>query len=449
MKKNKSIDYLNASFSSIFFKLGMPILISCVLQIFLTAIQNDTIQQECPAYFTVMSLVGNVFTVITNVSASLVSAIWVKYSLSFTGDNAEKEKSLVNSVVIVFVCQLIVELLVIVFAYPILHFLNIPASVYDTVKTFFVLYTIMSFFTAASALAIALCNGLGSSADILTVNILNTALPCALLVLMLRAFNMGLLGGALFAGVAAAIVAIVTILLLSLRKQVRFPKRENIRIDLSAAKSIVWMAAVIFLQNILCNIGYIVADMQRNRYLSLEYISAQAVSIPITGPLSIFSTIVTVVVTQNYAAQRMKRTHNLVWKAFWACELYGILCGLIYWFCGEAYFSTISNDSVFVEWGAFHWKWNGIGYALVPALFVIRYFFVAVKRPGIALGAGISELFGNLLCAYILIPKFGEIGYSLSKAIGWGFATLYTFICYFVFKNKIFSKQEIETGEGS
>jgi Na+-driven multidrug efflux pump len=378
---------------------------------------------------------------ITVISGGFVSAVWAKYSLSFVTGGEKSKKDLANSLVTIIVCQAVIELLGIVFADPILRFLNTPAETYREAKLFLILFTAVSVFSTLSSLTNVMSNGLDSPRGILTLNILNQVMPCGLLVLMLRVFKLGLIGGAIYAGVSAAVMATIGFARLLLQKKLQLPKWREIKVDLGECSAIIRMSAVIFLQSVLCNAGYLAVEIQRNQYLSLDYISASSVTIPVANAFGIFSTIITVVVPQNYAAANYQRTKKLLFQTFWACEAYGIICCLIYWIFGKSYFTSISSDPSFISWGTFHWRWFGLGFVTIPALYVVRNFFVAVQRPGIALGAGFAELIGNALCAYLLIPYVGEIGNALSRPVGWGLATAYSFLCYFAKKNAFFPKE--------
>jgi Na+-driven multidrug efflux pump len=440
MKYQKSINYLNDSFTGILVKLGTPIVLSGVLAVFLTVIKNNIIRDCCPRYFTVYPVLSSFLGIIVNISSSVVNAAWVRYAVSFASQSESRNKNLANTVSIVIVCQLMAEAVALIFADPILHLMNTPAEIYRDVKTFYILNIALSIFTALSCLMLTLCNGLESSLNVLLMNIVNQVAPCVLLIVLLRVFNFGLVGSAVFGSASAAVVAIICLVVLLRNKRVEIPAQSEWKPDLREFGYILKSAGLIFLQTLLCSAGYIAVDAQTNRLLPLEYISVLSVNIPIATAFSAFSTIVSVSVPQNYFAQKHERTRQIVGKSFFACQLYGVCCFLIYWLAGKPYFATIFTDQTMIDMGASFWFCEGIGYLVIPTLYVIRFFFVAVNRADIALGAGFAELAGNLLCAYVVIPYFGEIGRSAARATGWGMAMLYLWICYFVFRNRIFPK---------
>lgn len=440
MTLNRQVNYLEDSIPSIFVMLGFPILISSVAAVFLSLIQNKVISAFCPEYFTVFAVLTSFLTVVTNIATSIVSAAWAKYAGSFATKDEKSRNNLVNTFYTTLACQIAAELLVLILTDPILHLLNTPSAIYGEVKTFYILYVLASFFSALSGLALTLINGLESAMGVLAMNIASQAFPCGVLALFLCVFKMNIVGGALFTGIAAACTAVLCFILLLKNKRCNLPRREDMRVNLRECGSILRMATLIFLQVLCCNVGYIAVAAQTNKLLSLDYISVLSISIPITTGFTVFSTMISVAIPQNYLLGRYDRVKKILGSVFGICQLYGVFCFLFYFVVGKYYYATIFSDPTVVEMGAEFWRLSGLGYIAIPALYVIRCFFVAVQMPRVALGAGFCELAGNLFCAYVLIPRFGEIGRSLSQAIGWGIAMLYLFICYFIFRKKIYSR---------
>ena len=95
--------------------------------------------------------------------------------------------------------------------------------------------------------------------------------------------------------------------------------------------------------------------------------------------------------------------------------------------------------------GAEYWFWYGVGFVGCSFIFSLRFFFVAVSRNLLATITGVCELTGNALAAFWLIPKYGNIGCSLAKPLGWWIAALYLVIAYVVMRKKIYS----HCGEGN
>ena len=65
-------------------------------------------------------------------------------------------------------------------------------------------------------------------------------------------------------------------------------------------------------------------------------------------------------------------------------------------------------------------------------------FFDAVGLGKLSLLSGVGELLGNLVSAFLLIPRFGNIGRSISYPLGWFLAVLSLSIAYLYSRKKIY-----------
>lgn len=435
------IDYLNASISSIYLKLGLPILISSVTSIFISILQTKIIRAFCPEYFAVSAVVGIIFTILTSIVTSVASASWMTCAASFARKDVDSKRKLFNVVFLISACQICVEVLALILTDPILMLINTPVEIYNDVRLFYILYILASIFSAFASLATTLIAGLTTSISILLVQLATQIFPCLVTALFLGVFKMGLVGGALLVGAGAALTLLLGCFILFKTKSCEVPKKEDRKIDNSLCLTILKKAAAMFLQALFCNLGYLAVTAQTNKFLSLDYIAVLSINIPVTTALGVFSTIATVTLPQNYAMGYHKRTKKILFGAALFAQLYGIFCFAFYALVGRVYYASLFDDLSVIEMGAEYWFCYGLGIAFIPALYVLRDFYIVVNKPMITFGAGICEFAGNLFCAYVLIPYFGNIGRSLSYTVGWGVAAVYLWVAYFVLRQKIFFKE--------
>jgi len=439
---NGKIDYINASIPSIYLKLGLPILISSVTSIFVSILQTQIIRNFCPEYFAISAVVNIIFTILTSIGSSVASASWMTCAASFASKDADSKKNLYNVVCLIFASQLCVELLALIFTDPILKLINTPAEIYQDVRLFYILYILVSVFSAFAALVTTLISGLTSPISILLTQLATQIFPCLATAVYLGIFQMGLVGGALLVGTGAALTLLLGCFILFKTKSCELPKKEDRKLDISLCVTIVKRSMALFLQALFCNLGYLAVTAQTNKYLSLDYISVLSINIPITSAFSVFSTVAAVTLPQNYAMGHHKRTRKILFGAALYAQLYGIFCFAFYALVGRAYYATLFDSVSVIEMGAQYWFYYGMGFAVIPALYVLRDFYIVVDKPMITLGSGICELAGNLFCAYVLIPHFGNVGRSLSYTVGWGVAAIYLWVVYLILRKKIFFKEE-------
>ena len=93
------------------------------------------------------------------------------------------------------------------------------------------------------------------------------------------------------------------------------------------------------------------------------------------------------------------------------------------------------DDPVIIAYGVSYWFWQGLGQPFVSMMYTVRFFLDAVGQSKLALLSGVGELFGNLLCAFWVIPKFGHIGASFAQPFGWMLGAIWL-TCAFVYVRK-------------
>ena len=447
-----TIDYLNDSVTQILIKLGSPIMLSTVVAVFATLINNYVLKSYCGEYFVVTSVLSALIGLISSIPGSVVSAGWAKYSASIVAKDNDAGKNLVTVFYLLCFLQIVIAAIFLVFADRILHWLNTPPEVYDTVRVYFVVYLIAYFFVGLSTWMVTMTTGLESPRGILVINLVNILAPSVMVAILLGILRLGIVGAAVFTGAAAFLVIGFAGLMLVRHHLIVLPRGKDFRLDFRACLVLLRMSSIVFLQSLICTVGYLVVSTQTNRYLSIDYITVLSVSVPIVNGLSVFSTVITIAAPLNYLSGRFARTKKMMWATFWACEIYGILCFLFHALFGRVYYASLFSDSNVILLGSEYWFLYGLGMLAVPVLYTIRCFFVSVQRVGTALFAGVFELLGNLICAYVLIPRFGNVGRSVAYPLGWLLAAAYLFVAYWLMRKRIYSSDPerivpVERGE--
>ncbi len=216
-------------------------------------------------------------------------------------------------------------------------------------------------------------------------------------------------------------------------------KRKEARPDIYLILRILKRAIFLIAQELFCCAGYFLVSYQTNRYLSLDYIAVLSVTLPLTAVLNAFSTLCTVTIPQNYALGTEKRTKAIFKMIVLSCFLYGILVFLAHALLGKWYYGRLFDSPDVVKMGAEYWFWYGVGFLGCSFIFSFRFFFVAVSRNIVVAFTGVCELIGNAVSAFWLIPRYGNMGCSIAKPLGWWIAALYLVISYVIMRKKIYS----------
>ncbi len=432
-------DLIHDSLLKIFAGVGLPVLISSVTSVFMAIINNKTFSVYFPEYFKILAVLSALIGVLSNYSTGVVTAVWSNCSLSFVRRDEKAGNNLVSGLFALFLCQAALIFLLVLTADPVLYALNTPQEIYSDVKNFYVLYLIGSFFMALGLMSVRLVTGLESRLCVLTVNLANICLPALVLYLSLAVFKWGLIGAAVYTGVNGLIISLVSAVILIAGNSFNRLKASDFGINFRFAFSVLKQAFIIGFQDIICTAGYLLVTAQTNKYLSVDYISVLSVTLPVTSVMSVLSTMVAVVIPPNYQAGNYDRTKKIFRLLFIICVACGAVCFLIYMLFGQYYYATLFSDPEIIRMGAEYWFWYGLGLVFISPIYAVRFFFVAVLRTKTALLSGVFELLGNVICAYWLIPSFGNIGRSLSYTIGWALASVYLITAYLILRNRIYA----------
>ena len=256
--------------------------------------------------------------------------------------------------------------------------------------------------------------------------------------MLLGVFNLGVTGYALLSAFNSLLSLIYCIIIVA-RKGVGLKlNKENLKPDFKLIFSITRYGLLIALQTLLCSVGYFAVSIQTNKYLSLDYIAVTAVSLPISGPMGALSSAVSIFIPQNFAAGKTERVRKFLNMTLALNVGYGVICAIIYWSLGRWYYSTLFTDPNIVNLGAQYWMWYGLGFIFVAVLYIVRVFYDCIGMSNVALFSGVSEMIGSFICAFWLIPTFGNIGNTLMFPISWFIAASYLLVSYTLLKKRIY-----------
>lgn len=435
----RTINYLTDSPSKILGSICFPLVIVNVLLALTTTLTNQLysrfVGQDA---FSVTGYLSAVTTAFANIVASVMTAAWIKTAHTFAmGDKDFCSQQIFHGISAITIVDVGLALIVLLFCAPILAVLNIPEAIYTASRTYLVLYILCYLPAPIAGLFLTIVNGTSSSLRLLWVNIVVVLLNFAAAVLLLAVFKTGIIGLALCTCLGAFLQLLFDFLLFR-KAGFRFPLRQMLKnANWTVVREIIRYGFLIALQNLLCTSGYLLVTFQTNRYLSLEFISVLNVSLPLTGIMSAFGSACLAFCPQNHGACKTDRLRSFLRLSTVCCVLYGILCFLLYALLGKWYYGRLFEDSQIIAFGVDFWFWQGLGYIFLSLIYSLRSFFDSVGMSRLSLLSGLGELCGNLLCAFWLIPQFGNIGRSLAYPSGWFLASV-LLVCAFLANQKRF-----------
>lgn len=433
-------DIQKDSFGKILFSIGTPLLIVNVMNIFCLSLMNDLYSRYAGSlYFTVTGAIVVVTDFSLQAINAVISAVWIRnVSFYVLGRGKEAERNIANSFYTVVFSGLLVSVILVTCTKLFLKILYVPEEIYAETRNYYVVYMGLLVVSGMAILLRTINDGLGNSMDIFIGNFTNAFGGAVAAVLLLVVLKMGFAGTPLLPFVNSLFLIIVCVICLKRRDFHVLPKAGYVRPD----PKIIWRnlryALLLILQIGLCTVGDLLVTAQTNKCLSLEYIGVTSVSLPITNPMGIMSSVCMIFLPQNYKKGNALRVREFLRRALGITVLYGMFCSLMYAGLGKWYYARLFDDAETVAMGQEYWLWYGSGFVFLAVIYVIRYFFDAIGMGKVSLVSGIGELLGKLICAFWLIPKYGNIGRTLTYPLGWMFGAVFLLIAYAVLRKKIY-----------
>lgn len=319
-------------------------------------------------------------------------------------------------------------------------FLNVPQEVIYETKQYLLSYIFSHIVLSVARYMLIIADGSGGFTRLLIGNTIHSCGPLLSAFILIHCFHMGIIGAGLMTAANALIVIAFCLGSIIKDKTITKSTKRELLPDLKTIWGILSYGSVLFIQSVFCVLGYLLVTAQANRYLSLDYLSVLGLNLPISAGMSSISTACQLFFVPNFSVGNSKRLKRFLFIATAICMLYGIFCFAFYAIFGKAYYSLHFTSEIVIRLGAEYWLYYGIGYIFIPLLYTIRMFLETVGYGKVSLFAGVCEFLGNVFCAYVLIPHFGNIGRSLSYCIGWALAGIYILSAYFICRRKIYEK---------
>lgn len=443
-RKHKHINYLHDSPFSVLLAICFPLIGVNIVLAITSLLTNELYSNFVGEHvFSIMGYLSAVTTSFGSIISGIMYAAWIKTAHHFSFDNKSVcAQQIFHGVVAIFLVETSLTVLLLLFADPVLHLLSIPRAIYQDAKLYYILTILLYLPVQLAGYFLTIVNGTSSAVRLFWVNIFVVCSNAVIAVLMLAVFRCGMTGVALMPAIAA-LVQLLFYLLLFHADGYRLNFFDTLRnLDWPKIGRIIRYGLLIALQSLLCTSGYLIVTYQANRYLPYEYISVLNITLPLSGIISAVSSATLAFCPPNYAAHNSSRLKRFFIISTLCCTVYGILCFILYALLGNTYYSSLFQNPTIIANGAQYWIWFGLGQVFLAVVCNVRTFFDSVGRSNIALLSGIGELTGNLLCALILIPLFGNIGRSLSHTLGYFFAMLFLLIAYCFCRKRIYISQE-------
>lgn len=435
-------DILNGSILRISINVGAPLLVASLISIALTSYSNEVYSRYLgKTVFLISGVLASAITLFTNAYGSTSSSTWIRTAKVYAQKDRKKvNTAAVNSLYTVVLMASICMLILLVGKDVIFNIMGVPAEIEKETALYYYVQALIMPLSAVSAMLNAVIMAISGKTVIFIDNLLLNGRAALGAFFFIATFQFGFWGWLL--GIVPVTLVHIVIQIWFLRKKGVFVelKKENFVPQWSKIGGNIKYGCLLYAQLILCSISEMVLSMQSNRYLDMDVIATISIVLPISGLVGVIGTLCKVFVPQSYGAGKTERLRKFIYGSIAVGGTYAAACTLFFIFGGEWYFSTLFDDPAMIELGRQYWFWYGLSIVPLAMISIIRTFFDCVGMAKISMLSGIGELVGRIVCAFVLIPCFGNVGRFSAPLVGWGLGGLLMVIMFIKYRKKIFEK---------
>lgn len=431
MQRSYHVDFTEGSIVSGLIRFSIPLMLGNLLQQFYniadTLIVGRFIGKEA------LAAVGSAYTIMIFLT-SIILGLCMGSSAFLSIQHGRRDKSSFlcgnfMSFVLIGGFSMILNTVVYVGMDKILILLQIPAEVYELMRSYVIIVfggimaTFLYNYFANSLRAV------GNSMVPLLFLGLSALLNVVLDILFVAVLPFGIQGAAAatvlsqyISGIGIWVYAWKKVPALKfVRKQMYFQK--------SILKRILSLSVLTSVQQSIMNFGILMVQGLVNRF-GTAVMAAFSASVKIDtfaySPVQDFGNAFSTFVAQNHGAKKEERIRNGGKKVVLAVLLFCMGISLVVVIFAESLMEIFTDDLEIIRIGSSYLRMEGAFYCLIGLLFLFYGYFRAVERPVISVVLTIISLGTRVLLSYLLsgIPAIGYIGIWVSIPIGWALADL-------------------------
>ncbi|MBW7572691.1 MATE family efflux transporter [Caproiciproducens faecalis] len=394
-----------------------------------------------------LAAVGSSYTLMTFLTSILMGMCMgsgTVFSLNFGEKNAGRlKKSIYTSFLLIFACTVALNLAVFFLIDPIMHFLRIPAEIYNLTRSYLWIIFWGIGATFLYNFYASLLRSIGNSVTPLVFLGISAVLNVGLDLLFVLTFQWGVAGAAI-ATVISQIVSGAGIMIYTLIRYPEFRIHKNEEFsEPGLLKEISHFSFMTCIQQSIMNFGILMVQGLINSF-GIIVMAAFAAAVKIDSfaymPLQDFGNAFSIFIAQNYGANQFKRIKRGIQSAFIIIALFSVtISAVVCIFARPLMLIFIQPQETEVMSIGMQYLWiEGACYLGIGFLFLFYGLYRAIRKPGMSVVLTIISLGTRVILAYILsaIPEIGVIGIWLSVPTGWFLADAVGMLYYHKLKAK-------------
>ncbi|MDO5522185.1 MAG: MATE family efflux transporter [bacterium] len=370
------------------------------------------------------------------------TGIQVLMSTYFGAKQEDKlRKEISTSIIIGFLFVFVLSVASIIFAKPLLMLIQVPKSILSMSTTYLQIIFAGLVFTFLYNIYAAILRSIGDSKTPIYFIIISCLINVGLDIVFVVYGKMGVKGVAYATVIAELVSSILCILYVRRRVPLlRIPVKE-FRVEKDMVRDTISFGMNTAIQKIALNVGKVLVQGCVNT-LDIDAIATfnavSRVDDYVFQPEQSIGNAMTTCIAQNNGAKKEDRIQKTLHKGLILELIYWVFIGTIIYFVAEKVMYLFVNDTEnnVVSMGTSYLKTMAFFYVMPALTNGIQGYFRGLGKLNINFYSTLIQMIGRVVMAYILVPRLGVFGISLSCFIGWvvmlGFEVPY----YFYYRRK-------------
>ena len=332
---------------------------------------------------------------------------------------------------------LLLTLAMFFFIDDVLHFLQVPTSVYGLMRSYLwivfwgiPLVCLYNFYAA-------MLRAVGDSLTPLYFLALSVGLNVGLDALFILKFHGGIEGAAWATVVSQVVSAFGLMGYVGIRRPELRWRSEDVCWDKDCLKDVLAFSSLTCLQQSVMNFGILLVQGLVNSFGAVV-MAAFAVAVKIDAfaymPVQEFGNAFSTFVAQNYGAGQMERIRRGIKVAVWlACSFSIFISVAVFCFAEHLmHLFVVASEHDLIAVGVQYLRIEGAFYVGIACLFLLYGYYRAVRMPGMSVVLTVLSLGTRVALSYLLVsvPGIGVRGIWWSIPIGWLLADVVGVVYY-------------------
>lgn len=393
-----------------------------------------------------LAAVGSAYslmTFLTSVFLGLAMGAGALFSIYIgRGDRDALRRAVAHAFALIFGVTALLTLSVYLLLDPILRFLQIPKTLYASMRAY--LRIIFAGLPATFLYNFFACllRAAGNSVTPLWFLGVAAVLNVGLDLLFVPVLQWGVAGAAIATVIAQYASGVGLMGYAGLRCRELLPRRQELHWDRRVLSELLDLSGLTCVQQSAMNFGILLVQRLVDSFGPVTMAAfAAAVKLDTFAylPVQDFGNAFSTFVAQNYGAGQTDRIREGFRKATAVSVLFScVISALMVLFARPLMGIFIQpEETAVLAAGVRYLRIEGACYAGIGCLFLLYGFYRAVKRPGMSVVLTVISLGTRVVLAYALAGQVGEVGIWVAIPIGWALADLAGFAYYFCHRDTL------------